>query len=37
MEILSQLKEKIISAVLYYYIDLVYKTSKVEKMVILNI
>jgi len=31
MEILSQLKEKIISAVLYYYIDFVYKTSKIEK------
>lgn len=32
MEILSQLKEKIISACLYYYIDFVYKTSKVEKL-----
>ena len=31
MEILSQLKEKIISACLYYYIDFVYKTSKVER------
>lgn len=32
MEILSQLKEKLISACLYYYIDFVYKTSKVEKL-----
>ena len=32
MEILSQLKEKLISACLYYYIDFVYKTSKVEKV-----
>jgi lysophospholipid acyltransferase (LPLAT)-like uncharacterized protein len=31
MEMLSLLKEKIISAVLYYYIDFVYKTSKIEK------
>lgn len=31
MEILNQLKEKIISAVLYYYIDFVYKTSEIEK------
>jgi lysophospholipid acyltransferase (LPLAT)-like uncharacterized protein len=31
MEILSLLKEKIISACLYYYIDFVYKTSKIEK------
>lgn len=31
MEILSQLKEKIISAVLYYYIDFVYKTSEITK------
>lgn len=31
MEFLSQLKEKIISACLYYYIDFVYKTSKIEK------
>ncbi|MFW6273543.1 MAG: hypothetical protein ACOC17_01430 [Halanaerobium sp.] len=31
MESLSQLKEKIISACLYYYIDFVYKTSRVEK------
>ncbi|PUU86156.1 MAG: hypothetical protein CI948_2928, partial [Halanaerobium sp.] len=31
MGILSQLKEKTISAVLYYYIDFVYKTSKIEK------
>lgn len=28
---LNQLKEKIISACLYYYIDFVYKTSKIEK------
>lgn len=32
MEILAQLKEKIISAVLYYYIDFVYKTSKIQKV-----
>lgn len=32
MEILAQLKEKIISAVLYYYIDFVYKTSKIKKV-----
>ena len=31
MEILNQLKEKIISAGLYFYIDCVYKTSKIEK------
>ena len=31
MEFLAQVKEKIISACLYYYIDFVYKTSKVEK------
>ncbi|MFN2340493.1 MAG: hypothetical protein ABR547_04420 [Halanaerobium sp.] len=31
MEILSQLKEKLISACLYYYIDFVYKTSRIEK------
>lgn len=31
MNIFSQLKEKIISACLYYYIDFVYKTSTVEK------
>jgi hypothetical protein len=31
MEILNQLKEKIISAILYYYIDFVYKTSKIER------
>ncbi|MGP3779467.1 hypothetical protein ACTWKD_11615 [Halanaerobium saccharolyticum] len=31
MDMLSQLKEKIISACLYYYIDFVYKTSKVER------
>ena len=31
MEIFSQLKEKIISACLYYYIDFVYRTSKIEK------
>lgn len=31
MEFLSQLKEKIISACLYYYIDFVYKTSKIER------
>lgn len=30
MEIFSRLKEKVISACLYYYIDFVYKTSKVE-------
>ncbi|OEG63212.1 MAG: hypothetical protein BHK79_01985 [Halanaerobium sp. MDAL1] len=30
MEVLTQLKEKIISACLYYYIDFVYKTSKVD-------
>lgn len=32
MEILDQLKEKFVSACLYYYIDFVYKTSKVEKI-----
>jgi hypothetical protein len=32
MEFLSQLKEKIISACLYYYIDFVYKTSKVDML-----
>lgn len=31
MEVLTQLKEKFISACLYYYIDFVYKTSKIEK------
>jgi len=31
MVILTQFKEKIISACLYYYIDFVYKTSKIEK------
>lgn len=31
MGILSQMKEKFISAILYYYIDFVYKTSKIEK------
>ncbi len=31
MEIIRKLKEKIISAILYYYIDFVYKTSKIEK------
>lgn len=31
MEIFSQLKEKVVSAVLYYYIDFVYLTSKIEK------
>ena len=31
MEILNQIKEKIISAILYYYIDFVYKTSKIER------
>lgn len=30
MEFLVQLKEKIISACLYYYIDFVYKTSKIN-------
>jgi len=32
MEILDQLKEKFVSACLYYYIDFVYKTSTVEKI-----
>jgi len=32
MEILEQLKEKFVSACLYYYIDFVYKTSTVEKI-----
>ncbi|TDO92156.1 hypothetical protein DFR79_10764 [Halanaerobium saccharolyticum] len=31
MEVLTQLKEKIVSACLYYYIDFVYQTSKIEK------
>lgn len=31
MGILAKLKEKLISACLYYYIDFVYKTSKVEQ------
>jgi len=32
MKIFNQLKEQIISACLYYYIDFVYKTSSIEKI-----